>query len=231
MQRDSGNSVPVGNPIASYPAGTVTMVTAGSLLVFLRRDIGIRLLKVRSFVITYALLVGVFRVLEGHVDIALTVFVVVAMILVLVHRTRHASRIRTGMPEWHTYDTGRSTIFGFVPLPPPFVRGVIEPIICGLLGWWLVSRGDDTFWLGAWIMWSALMLFLLERSVRIAQRERLFDLGDAVAESADFARRAESFTTGTSQASTSSRRAAAAPNPFATAGRAFLDWWLKRKHP
>lgn len=48
---DNGDYTPVGNPLDRDVTGAINMVTAGSLLVFLRRDIGLRLLMRRRFVV------------------------------------------------------------------------------------------------------------------------------------------------------------------------------------
>jgi hypothetical protein len=52
-QWDQSGSTPAGSPLSPDITGTLRMVTAGSLIVFLRRNIGIRLLslwKIRNHV-------------------------------------------------------------------------------------------------------------------------------------------------------------------------------------
>lgn len=98
------------------------------------------------------------------------------------------------MPEWHTYDTGRSILFSALPLPRALVHVVIEAALCGVLGWWLANRSNATFYLGWWIMIASGSLFFLENAVRLARRRSLFDLGDTFVESMHFAKRAERFT-------------------------------------
>jgi hypothetical protein len=193
VQWDQSGSTPAGSPLSPDFTGTLRMVTAGSLLVFLRRNIGIRILSLRRFAITWALLIAL-SLYEHPLDMPLMLFASCVMILVIIHHVRHSKRIHSGTPEWHTYDTGQPMLFGFLPLPGLFVRGVFEPVFCVLFGWWLFARSYSTFYLGLWIMWSALTLFWVERSIRIGRRERLFDLGDTVVESEDFAHRAEGFT-------------------------------------
>jgi hypothetical protein len=97
------------------------------------------------------------------------------------------------VPEWHSYDTGQSLIFSSLPLPRSLIQVIIEPSLCVAFGWWLVQRGNATFYLGWWIVISAGLLFFLENTIRIARREGLFDLGDTFVESEHFARRAERF--------------------------------------
>lgn len=190
---DSGDNTPVGNPVERSLIGGLTMVMAGSLLVFLRRDIGLRLLVRRKYVIAGASLVGL-SYIETPFDQALSTFAAAMVVLVFFHYWRHIRRIRSGVPEWHTYDTGRSLLFSFLPLPRSLVQVVIEPALCGLVGWWLSQRSNATFYLGWWITISAGMLFFLENAIRVARRESLFDLGDTVVESVNFARKAERFS-------------------------------------
>lgn len=132
-QWDQSGSTPAGSPLSHDITGTLRMVTAGSLLVFLRRNIGIRLLSLWKFAITWALLIAL-SLYEHPIDIPLMLFASGVMMLVIIHHVRHSKRIHSGTPEWHTYDTGQSLLFGFVPLPGPFVRGVFEPVFCALLG-------------------------------------------------------------------------------------------------
>ena len=192
MPRWTDDNTPVGNPIDRDFSGVIMMVMAGSLLVFLRRNIGVRLLIRRRFVIAAASLYG-FSNIETPFDEPLTLFAVAVVVLVFIHRARHMTKIRRGVPEWHSYDTGQSLIFFFVPLPRFFVQGLIEPALCGAIGWWLSERSNATFYLGWWIIISAGLLFSLENTIRNARRESLFDMGDIVVESMYFARRAEQF--------------------------------------
>jgi hypothetical protein len=115
-------------------------------------------------------------------------------------------KIRSGVPEWHSYDTGQSLIFSFLPLPRFLAQGVIEPLLCGALGWWLVQRSSATVYIGWWIIISAGLLFILENTIRVARRESLFDLGDTVVESEHFARRADNFTAPSSGSGPAQRR-------------------------
>jgi len=170
-------AIPAGRPILFDFSGTLRMLWAVSLLVFLRRDLGLRLLHWRQFVITAALVIAFFRYLEGRFDIPITLFAGTAAALAVVHAFRHALRIYNGNPVWHTWSVGRSTIFGFLPLPTMLVCGLLEPLACFALGWWLSGRAD-TLYLGWWIMGSAIMLFLVERTVRLNVRERFLDLAD-----------------------------------------------------
>jgi hypothetical protein len=189
----TNDNTPVGNPIDRDFYGAVMNVMAGSLLVFLRRNIGVRILIRRRFVIAAAVLIG-FSYMETPFDKPLTLFALAVVVLVFIHHARHMLKIRSGAPEWHTYDTGQSLIFSFVPLPRFLAQGVIEPLLCVGLGWWLVQRGNATFYLGSWIIISAGFLFNLENTIRIARREGIFDLGDTFVESSHFAHRAERFT-------------------------------------
>ena len=190
---DRNENTPVGNPVDRDISGAITIMMAGSLLVFLRQDIGVRLLMRRRFVVLAALLIGV-AYIQTPFDRSLTLFAVCVVILAFFHRARHMWRIKRGTPEWHSYDTGRSLLFGFLPLPRFFVQGVLEPAICGALGWWLAQRSNATFYLGWWLVLSSMTLSSLENTIRVARRESLFDLGDTFVESEHFARRAEAFT-------------------------------------
>ncbi len=185
------DNTPVGNPVGAV--GALSMVLAGSLLVFLRRNIGVRLLVRRRFVVVGVLLIG-WSYIETPFDQPLALFAAAGVALAFVHHTRHMIKIRNGDPEWHSYDTGQSLLFSFLPLPRSLTQVVIEPALCGALGWWLANRSDATFYLGWWIVYSSIALFFLENAIRIARREGLFDLGDTIVESVHFARMSEKFT-------------------------------------
>jgi hypothetical protein len=191
----TNDNTPVGNPIDRDFGGAITNVMAGSLLVFLRRNIGVRILIRRRFVIACALLVG-FSYIETPFDKPLAIFAITVVVLVFIHHARHMMKIKSGFPEWYSFDTGQSWIFSFVPLPKFLAQGIIEPLLCGAFGWWLSHRSNATFYLGWWITISAGLLFFLENEIRIARRESLFDLGDTIVASEHFARRAERFTHG-----------------------------------
>jgi hypothetical protein len=201
----TNDNTPVGNPIGRDYHGVITNVMAGSLLVFLRRNIGVRLLIRRRFVIAGALIIG-FSFIETPSDKPLALFAVAFVLLVFIHHARHMMKIRSGVPEWHSYDTGQSLVFSFLPLPRFLAQGVIEPLLCGALGWWLSQRSNATFYLGWWIIISAGLLFILENTIRVARRESLFDLGDTVVESEHFARRADNFTAPSSGSGLTQRR-------------------------
>ena len=201
----TNDSTPVGNPIDRDFHGAITNVMAGSLLVFLRRNIGVRLLIRRRFVVAAALLIG-FANIETPFDRPLALFAVAIVVLVFIHHARHMMKIRRGVPEWHSYDTGQSLIFFFLPLPRSLIQVIIEPALCVAVGWWLVLRGNATFYIGWWIVISGGLLFFLENAIRIARREGLFDLGDTFVESEHFARRAERFTSNAQGNAGSARR-------------------------
>jgi hypothetical protein len=187
------DNTPVGNPYDRDIFGALTMVMAGSLLVFLHRDIGLRLLVRRRFVVVGALLVG-FAYIETPFDRWLAYFATAFVALAFIHYARHMTRIRQGVPEWHTFDTGQSLIFSRLPLPRWLTQIIIEPALCGALGWWLANRSNETFYFGWWIAISAGLLAIVENKIRIARRESLFELDDTFVESAHFAHRAERFT-------------------------------------
>lgn len=210
MRAWTNDNTPVGNPIDRDFGGAITNVMAGSLLVFLRRNIGVRILIRRRFVIACVLLVG-FSYIETPFDKPLMIFAITVVVLVFIHHARHMMKIKSGFPEWYSFDTGQSWIFSFVPLPKFLAQGVIEPLLCGALGWWLSQRSNATFYLGWWITISAGLLFFLENEIRIARRESLFDLGDTIVASEHFARRAERFTHG-AQGSTGSADRQGHPN-------------------
>lgn len=169
------------------------MVLSGSLLVFLRYNIGARLLIRRRFVFAAAALIA-FAYYQAPFDTLLAAYAALIVILVFIHRWRHMRRIKRGNPEWHTYSPGHSLIFFFLPLPTRFVHLIIEPLLCGLIGWWLARRGGTTLYLGWWIMIAAAFLYSLELEIGIARRKGLLDLGDAFVESAYFAHMADTFT-------------------------------------
>jgi DnaJ-domain-containing protein 1 len=200
------DNTPIGNPVGRNALGFVTTVMAGSLLVFFRRDIGARLLVRRWFMVAAALLIGLAN-LEKPFDRPLASFAVAFTLLVFIHHWRHMRRIKRGSPEWHSYDTGRSLLFSWVPFLPRWLAQVfIEPVLCWVLGYWLLQRGNYTFYIAWWIMLASFTLFSLENKIRIARHEGLFDLGDTVIESMDFARRAENFTKRPQEAARSASR-------------------------
>lgn len=202
MRAWTNDNTPVGNPIDRDFYGVIMNVMAGSLLVFLRRNIGVRILVRRRFVIAGALLIGA-SYIETPFDRPLTIFAVAVVVLVFIHHARHMMKIKRGVPEWYSFDTGQSLIFSLLPLPKFLTHGIIEPLLCVALGWWLSQRSDATFYLGWWIILSAGFLFNLENTICIVRRETLFDLGDTIVASEHFARRAERFTHG-AQGSTGS---------------------------
>ena len=216
VPRWTDDNIPVGNPIDRDFSGVIMMVMAGSLLVFLRRNIGVRLLIRRRFVIAAALLYG-FSNIETPFDEPLTLFAVAVVLLVFIHRARHMMKIRRGVPEWHSYDTGQSLIFFFVPLPRFLCKASSRPALCGAIGWWLSERSNATFYLGWWITISAGLLFSLENTIRIARRESLFDMGDIVV---GFPRTSHA---GRSNSGISHREAVAAPSSsIPTSGARFF---------
>jgi hypothetical protein len=185
---------PVGNPAGRTAVGITTLVMAGSLLVFLHRDIGARLLLRLRILMAAALLIALANI-EHPFDWRLAYFAGAFTLLAFFHHWRHMRRIRRGSPEWHSYDTGRSLIFSAAPfLPRSVAQVLLEPVLCGALGLWLAQRSNATFYIGWWIVFASIALFGLENKIRIARREGLLDLGDTVVESVDFARRTENFT-------------------------------------
>ncbi len=187
------HDAPVGNPLERHAVNSVNMVLAGSLLVFIRHDIGVRLLRRRSYLIALALAVWWGAYMERPLDRWLIGFTAAVVVLVFVHHFRHMRRIRRGNPEWHSYDTGKSLLSSVLPLPRGLVLIVIEPALCGLLGWWLLNRSNATFYLGSLIIVAAGLLFIVEIRLLIARRNALVDIGDAFVESVYFSERAENF--------------------------------------
>ena len=204
------DDTPVGRPFGRGFYDLMMLLMAGSLLVFLRRNIGVRLMPRMDFIFAAALLIGLSYV-EDPFDWQLTAFAALFLVLVFIHRFRHMRRIKRGYPEWHSYDTGRSWIFGSLPLPKTLVLVIIEPTLCALFGWWLSHRSNSTFYLGWWITIAGGFLFNLENRIRIARRNNLLDLGDTVIESVNFARRAEKFAEGAGRAGAADARASARP--------------------
>lgn len=215
------DNAPVGNPVERGTLGALMMVMAASLLVFIRRDIGVRLLP-RVRVVSWGIVLVIFSGIGPPYDPPLAVFAALFVLLAFLHHWRHMRRIRRGSPEWHSYSTGRSLIFSLAPLPLPkaLVHAVIEPALCGLLGWWLLKRGGGTYFLGWWVVIASVFLFIIENTIRVARRESLLDLGDTVIESVNFAGRAENFTKGAQRPRGSAAKARANPS---------RDSWLRAR--
>jgi hypothetical protein len=186
------------------------LLMAGTLLVFLRRNIGVRLVPRLDFLFAAAVLIGLSYV-EHPFDRQLATFAVLFLLLAFIHNIRHMRRIKRGYPEWHSYDTGQSWLFGFLPLPKTFVHVIIEPTLCALFGWWLSHRSDSTFYVGWWITISGGFLFNLENRLRIARRDTVLDLGDTVIESIHYSQRAEKFAEGAGRAGAAAGRASVRP--------------------
>jgi len=125
---------PVGNPAGRTAVGITTLVMAGSLLVFLHRDIGARLLLRLRILMAAALLIALANI-EHPFDWRLAYFAGAFTLLAFFHHWRHMRRIRRGSPEWHSYDTGRSLIFSAAPfLPRSVAQVLLEPVLCAF-GW------------------------------------------------------------------------------------------------
>jgi hypothetical protein len=210
------DNTPVGNPIERGWYGALMVLMAGTLIVFIRRNIGARILLRRDFIFLCVTLYGV-CFYEDSFDRYFIAFAVVATILAFVHHFRHMRRIRRGFPEWHSFDTGRPWLLALVPLPRTLVQMLLEPVLCGFLGWWLITRpetpyGQGTVYLGWWILIASGFLFNLENRIRVARRNNLLDLGDTVIESIHYSQRAEKFAEGAGRAGAAAGRASIRPS-------------------
>jgi hypothetical protein len=163
-------------------------------MVYLRRDIGLNLVRVRIFLLGLGLLALAPKWFQGYLpNVPVTAFVVLTMALILIHRIRHGIKVAMGSPQWHTYDAGMPLLLGFLPLPRGLVCGLLEPAAGFALGAYFYQRSYDTQLLGVWLMLSGAMLFVLEARIRGRRRRRILGFGDAVIESEDLARRAQNF--------------------------------------
>ena len=188
--RPEANIAPIPNDIS----GLITLVTAGSLIVYLRRDIGLNLVRIRVFLLGLGLLALSPKWFQGYLpNVPVTAFAVLTMALILIHRVRHGVKVAMGSPQWHTYEAGKPLLLGFLPLPRCLVCGLLEPAAGFALGLYLYRRSDDTQLLGTWLMLSGATLFMLEARMRGRRRRRILGFGDAVIESEDLARRAQNF--------------------------------------
>jgi hypothetical protein len=163
--------------ISFYPALTI--------MVFLRRKLGYRTLK-PTWLIIVTIMLFVAAVLApktatGPFVDGLTYFALLMLGIGIFQRWRRWKAIVKGV-RWHSHSTGIPWL-GYLPLPGFFYRysrinRFLDPLISLVVGavlGMLVSR-----LLGAWIMLSALFLYIFEDTVYNKQLERDLDTLDGL---------------------------------------------------
>jgi hypothetical protein len=151
---------PVAHDLKLSKPSRLYLIPALSPIVLMRRDIGDRILLPLWVLPTTA---GLFLIqpLSGRSldDYSLRLFALAFFVLCVVHRVRYGVKRARGAPLWHSFSRGRSWLC-FLPLPETFIHMVIDPAICGYIGY-CVAEGFSP-WLGAWLVIAAVMLFLTE---------------------------------------------------------------------
>jgi len=162
----------------------VSMYPALTLMVFTRRKIGFRILKINGIVIMGLIMLFVASLVSSNSDTSgapLTVFALAMIGMAIFQRTMRWRDLTQGV-RWHTYCVGISYL-EMVPWPPVIashrrVYRYIEPVACFLVGMlisWIISRP-----LGIWIMFSSLALSVFEQTLFEKHLERDLDILDGL---------------------------------------------------
>jgi hypothetical protein len=158
----------------------IRLIPALTVIVFLRRRVGERMLNM-LWLLPMAAALYLIQPLTGRAldDHALRIFAVACAVLGIAHRVQ-VERMKRGMlAPWHSYSRGESWL-SFLPLPATFIHMVLDPALCALLGWLVVQH--VSVWLGYWLLVAALMLFFTEFHDYRNQYHRNADLRDGLVE-------------------------------------------------
>jgi hypothetical protein len=155
-----------------------------TLMVFLRRDIGYRMLNPLALLaVTGILFVGSVLATPNNAaarPVDLTVFAVVTFIFGMAQRIRRWWQLNR-QERQHSYYIGSSP-FDFRWLPNFMRRNrrvarFVDPIVCMLIGLALIRFSPA---LGGWLIFSAFALRSFEYSVHCHERNRQLDLVDGL---------------------------------------------------
>jgi hypothetical protein len=158
----------------------IWLIPALTLIVFTRRRIGGRMLNL-LWLLPMAAALFLIQPLCGRSldDHALRIFAVLVVVFGVTHRLCLEAAKRRGGPMWHSYSRGESWL-SFLPLPAVFIHVVLDPALCGWLGWKAVENLSP--WLGYWLMFSAFMLSSTEFHDYRHQFHRGWDIRDGEVE-------------------------------------------------
>jgi hypothetical protein len=161
--------------LALFPAITV--------MVFIRHKLGFRMMKPIWLVIMTAIILVVSAVAGEVAKPFASLFVIYALAMLglgLYQRYLRWGDLAKGA-RWHTYSPGISYL-EMLPIPPFFlikrrVNRFLDPLACAIAGLLLalLSRA-----LGAWVVFSALALFIYEQALYERMLEQDLDILDGL---------------------------------------------------
>jgi hypothetical protein len=174
------------NQLATYPAMSV--------MVFLRRDIGLRFLHPRIGVITLVLMVSCAFISSRYKPSHLFFFALFALVIGLGQRIKRWREFRRGTTQ-HSYYIGTSSFNA--RWHPQFIsryrliERIFDPLILFLIAliFWPFTPA-----LGIWIAISGFCLLALEAQVEKFQVDRRMDMVDGLVDSAVQGRTVEQFS-------------------------------------
>lgn len=175
----------------------LTKLPALTVMVFLRRDIGCRLLSPFQLLAVNGILMFVADLFdESDQDanwVDLFMFALAALLLGLCLRAIRWDDYRRGLIK-HSYYIG-SSIFELLPLPKCLRRHRIiprfaDPLACGFIGYHILP---DSPILGHWLIFSGICLHVFEEHVRRKALHQSMDVADSLVEAQVHMQRVEHF--------------------------------------
>jgi hypothetical protein len=155
------------------------------LMIFIRRKVGYRLLKPSRLILMGLLIVflpsalSFIPTIKGDVSkTPVIAFVVVMLVLGILQRRQRWNELKSGV-LWHSQSEGISR-FDFLPLNESICNRFIDPMVCSLIG--LAVMFSLSAYLGAYLIFSALMLFHFEQALHEYRIENLLDQLDGYCE-------------------------------------------------
>lgn len=155
--------------------------------VFLRRKLGYRTLSTTKifftclFIVYLPFIVDFIphpRTLKADFQNSLIVFAVACYVIAYIQKWMRWNELGRGK-FWHSYSEGISW-FSFLPLSESICNRFIDPLICFIVGLIIAATFSD--YLGGWLMFSAVSLYMVEIALHEARIEQLLDQIDGMCE-------------------------------------------------
>jgi len=161
----------------------LSLFPAITVMVFIRRKIGFRLMKPPVLVVLAIIMIVVAQVLPiaaAPFGALLTIYALAMLALGLFQRRLRWNELCRG-ERWHTYSPGIS-ILEFLPLPGFLkanrrVNRFLDPALVAIVGLILSAMSHG---LGVWIMFSAFFLYVFEQDLYEKQLGRDLDILDGL---------------------------------------------------
>lgn len=190
---------------------SLSLFPALTMMVFLRRKVGYRFLsplKLQAMALLLWALSG-FSVFSGNTlsVVPLTLFALVMLITGMLKRRGMWWSLMRG-ESWHTYSRGISWFNSFLPLAEDEVKRFVDPAAVAGIGLLLSFLFP---WLGYYILFSAVCLFIFEASDHERSINKMLDVLDGLVESEVVQGNVDYFSEGTKPAARAIEETAGIP--------------------